>query len=358
MRVAIACGGTGGHIYPGLATGRVLRSRGHEVTLWLAGKTIESAVAKQWDGPVVQIKATGFSSVPSPGWLKALVMQCGALKLSRKQLKQSCPDVLLAMGSYASVAPVLSARMCGIPVVLHEANAIPGRAIGMLARCANRIGVTFQGATRHLPPGKVTWTGLPIAHDLDLQLEEHAICPDRFTLLVMGGSQGAARLNEIVPEAVTRLHGEGHAVRVIHVAGDRDESEVTNTYEQAGVSHMVYAFYTEIGRLYNAADLAICRSGAATCMELALSGLPAILVPLPTSNREHQYLNALEIELHGGAIVMPQDQLTPDTLFDTIVSYMGRPEKLQLMRDAMKGAGLANGAAKLADLVEACHADI
>jgi UDP-N-acetylglucosamine--N-acetylmuramyl-(pentapeptide) pyrophosphoryl-undecaprenol N-acetylglucosamine transferase len=358
MNVAIACGGTGGHIYPGLATGRELVSRGHEVTLWLSGKAIESEVIVQWSGPVVQIEAAGFTVAPSWSWLRALLKQCNALRESRKKFNQDHPDILLAMGSYASVAPALIARMHGIPVVLHEANAIPGRAISMLARGANRIGVTFQRAARHLPQDKVTWTGLPISHDLSLQLEDNALSADHFTLLVMGGSQGAARLNEIVPEAVIRLHRQKRAVQAIHITGKRDEFDVRNLYTEAGVPHSVHAFYAEMGRLYNASDLAICRSGAATCMELALSELPAVLVPLPASSRDHQYLNALEIELHGGAIVMPQDQLTPDGLFDTIVGYMERPAELRLMRDAMKRAGLPNGAAKLADLMEECYADI
>ena len=358
MRVAIACGGTGGHIYPGLATGRELVARGHEVTLWLAGKPVESDVAAQWEGSVVQIQASGFSPRPSWGWLSAFLKQLNALRDSRRKLKEGHPDVLLAMGSYASVAPVVMARMKGIPVVLHEANAIPGRAISMLARCARRIGVTFQGACRHLPTEKVIWTGLPIAHDLSLRLEDDTLSSGCFTLLVMGGSQGASHLNEVVPEAVMRVHADERSIKVIHITGKRDEADVRNRYRKAGVPHSVHAFYAEMGRLYNASDLAICRSGAATCMELALSELPAVLIPLPASSREHQYENALEIQLHGGAIVVPQHQLTPDILFDTIIRCMDRPDQFGLMRDAMKRAGLPNGAAKLADLVEECRADI
>ena len=352
MNIGIACGGTGGHVYPGLATGRVLQTRGHRVTLWFSPNNIGQLFIGQWDGPVVYVGAKGLSSRPNLEWIGGLKKQYSAYKVSLRLLKETSPDVLLAMGSYTSVAPALASWKLGVPIVLHEGNVIPGRAISFLSYFAKSIGVAFEGASRYFPLKKINWTGFPMVHDFSLQFKDEYFPPEQFTLLVMGGSQGSSCLNEIVPEAVIRLYRSGYNLQVLHITGAQGESAVREKYEREGIKHMVFSFYREMGRLYNKANLAICRSGAATCMELSASGVPAVVIPLPSSIRDHQKRNALELQMQGGALMLPQEELTSENLSQLILNYMDFPEKLQFMGNAIKGVGCVDGAAKLADLVE------
>ena len=203
MNIAIACGGTGGHIFPGVATAEVLKKRGHSVTLWLAGRDVESGSTAGWDGSVIFVRSAGF---PSGFSFRALAVACRlavAFFQCRSRMKSNRPDVLLAMGSYASVGPVLAARTLGVPVVLHEANAIPGRAIVFLSRFAEAVALAFKEATPYLKHQRVVVTGFPVRSDLAAgRFDDSVLKPGVFTVLVMGGSQGARRLNEIAPQAL------------------------------------------------------------------------------------------------------------------------------------------------------------
>ena len=152
MNIAVACGGTGGHIFPGLATARVLQARGHAVTLWLAGRDVEACSVADWPGATVHIRASGFPSGLSLRSVASVWRMAAAVATAWRRLRETQPDVLLCMGSYASVGPCLAARMLGIPVVLHEANAVPGRAISLLVRFASRVAVGFDEARPWFPP--------------------------------------------------------------------------------------------------------------------------------------------------------------------------------------------------------------
>jgi len=352
MDIALACGGTGGHLYPGLATARVLRERGHTVTLWLAGRHVESTMEDRWVGRTVSVPASGFSKKAGLHWVSTATTLAQAVWVSRRLMRAHRPDILCGMGSYASIGPGLAAQTLGIPIVLHEANAIAGRAVSLLARFAVRVGVAFEAAAATLPEGKAVLTGLPIAHDLAQRFDDESRYADRLTILVMGGSQGAHRLNTIIPVAMRRLQADGLPVQVIHIAGAHDAGTVRAQYAAGGVDHEVFEFFPEMAKLYHVADLAICRSGAASCWELALCGLPAMLIPLPEARRNHQYLNAREMESRGCATVLEQNQLTVDAVTNYIYFCLEHPEKLERMREAARGFAIEDGASRLADLVE------
>ncbi len=349
MRICVACGGTGGHIFPGLATARELQARGHTVSLWLAGRDVEAASIDGWEGDVVSIRAAGF---PSGFSLRSVGVTIGLLRaifVARYRMARARPDVVLAMGSYASVGPVTAARSLGIPVVLHEANAVPGRAIALLSRMATAVGVTFEAAAEHLSGCKVSVTGMPLRGALKQVTHVHA---ESFRLLVMGGSQGAHVLNETFPNVAGALVGEGLSLRVTHLAGPREADVVAKHYEELGVDAEVHAFVGDMASVYAETDFAVARAGAATCAELAVCGVPALLVPLPTATRDHQMLNALAMASCGGVAMQPQQALTVQWCHDYLRNIIQDSGKVGAMRDRLLGAMPGDGAARLADLVE------
>ena len=355
MKTAIACGGTGGHIFPGLATAEVLRRRGHEIELWLAGKDVETPAVQGWAGPIVTVPSEGLPSGFSPRAFRSVWKMLRAAQLCRQGMRERRPDVLLAMGSYASAGPVYGALRWRIPIILHEANVLPGRAIRLFSRWATAVAVSFEESGYYLRRGDLVCTGMPLRGDLE-QAARIPVAPDPsrdlFMVLIMGGSRGAHRLNEMASEAVLRAHAAGHRIGVIHLAGYADENAMRQAYAQAGVPHEVFPFTNDMASLYRRADIAVCRAGAATCAELAIFALPALLVPYPFAAYDHQTANARALEKKGAADVVPEEDLTIEWLADYLVSIMRNPGRLARQRAAARLRATGNGAEALADLVE------
>ncbi len=349
MKIAVACGGTGGHIFPGLATAQELQSRGHDVTLWLAGRDVESDSISGWNGRTVMLQSAGFPTEISLRSIGIALVLLKAVMVAYYRMKSARPDVVLAMGSYASVAPVLAARSLHIPVVLHEANAVPGRAVALLSRVADAVGITFKEASVYLKSEKVSVVGLPLRGDLSQV--QHVPC-DQFRLLVMGGSQGAHAINECMPEAAKLIIKTGRSLQITHLAGQRDAAAVAEHYARIGVEANVHAFVTDMATVYANTDFAVARAGAATCAELAVCSIPALLVPLPTAVRDHQLLNAEAMSVGGGMRVLRQEFLTPEWCRDFLTSLMDDPGTLSAMSNHLRGIMPDDGAARLADLVE------
>ncbi len=350
LHIAIACGGTGGHIFPGLATARVLRDRGHHVTLWLAGKGGENTAVQGWEGRIVTIPSEGFQfgafrSVLTAIRIAGAVLRCWFIMLRHQ------PDVVLAMGSYASIGPCLAARLHGIPYILHEANAVPGRAVRLLAPKARAIAICFEETRYHLKGMNAVSAGMPLRSEI--HRPENRIPKSGFNLLVMGGSLGAHAINEMVSEAVCALRNP--AVSVTHLTGPADEKTVAERYRSAGVNAEVHAFTHNMTELYEKASLAICRSGASTCAELGVFALPALLVPYPHAASDHQTANARALEKFGAADVIQQDAMTVEWLKDYLAAQISDSSRLEKMsaRSAARTVPL-NAAAILAGVVEEC----
>lgn len=352
MRVAVACGGTGGHVFPGLATARVLRERGHDVTLWLSGRSVEQISVSDWEGPVERVQAEGFQKGGGRAFA-AVRMLALAVMTCRRRMRTSRPQVILGMGSYASVGPVVAARLLGVPAVVHEANVVPGRAVGFLSRLGASVGLTFAATRKYLPRPRVEVTGLPVRRALGGEFEAGVLDAGAFTVLIMGGSQGARRINESGSAAVCALRGRGVPVQVVHLCGrDQGADALRSAYAAAGVPALVFEFLREMGKAYAAADLAVCRSGASSCMELASFGVPAVLIPLPTAVRDHQVANAREMESVGAAMCLPEAHLTVDGLADLVEELRRDAPRRRAMSEAMRRMAQPDAAERLADLVE------
>jgi len=354
LKIAIACGGTGGHIFPGLATARELLERGHEVTLWLAGKDIESDAVEEWHGRIITIPSEGFQSGVSFRSILTAFRLYKAFRLALSRMSKDCPDVLLAMGSYASFGPVKAASKLKIPYILHEANLLPGRAVSLLARKAHTVAVSFDKSRFYLKHGNIKTTGMPLRKALQqasaLSRRERG-ADDPLRILVMGGSRGARVLNEFVPKAISDAVEKGVAIEVEHIAGLQNSEEVEAIYA-AGIKANVHHFVQHMEKIYPTVDLAICRAGAATCAELACFALPALLIPYPTAVRDHQMGNARVLQDFHAADVVAEGDLTGSWLRDYLVSVSQKPERLENMAAAMKKRAQPDASSRLADLLE------
>jgi len=354
-RIAVACGGTGGHIFPGLATAKRLCERGHDVTLWLAGKDIEQTALDDWTGAVVTVPTQGFSRHGGFHHLQTAWKLAAGARKCRKLMADHPADVLLAMGSYASVGPVRAALSHHVPVVLHEANVIPGRAIALASRWADRVAASFEETCYYLRRKGVEVTGMPLRAELEQAFREE-IAPrpaeTPFTVLVMGGSRGAHRLNELCADAFEEWYRLEKGFRVIHLTGRDDEADLRARYERVGIDAEVHAFHHEMAAVYRQADLVVCRSGASTCAELTAFRLPALLVPYPYAVRDHQTANARALEKWGAARVIAEADLQPDWLVRFLIEHFHEPALGERMRRAALRSRLHEGTDRLVALVE------
>ena len=345
----VACGGTGGHSFPGLAVASELARRGNQVAVWMSGRDVEASVTKGWTGPVF---ATGARQL-SAGNVFANI---GSVWRCIREMRRVRPDAILAMGSYSSLPPVLAAARRKVPVVLHEANTIPGRAIDFLSHFADAVAVSFDSTAGYFKNAETVLTGLPVRTDISGCEPFPEVPQDAFCVLVTGGSQGAHRVNEIASAALALLKRDlesaGRKLYVIHQTGVKDEAAVAEAYAAAGVQARVKAFEYEMGRAFATADVAVARAGASTCFELAVTGTPAFLVPLPSSLRNHQHYNAVAFAAKQAAAEGVQESLTPRALANWLFHKAMHPESLLEMSRNMKALGRADAASRVADLVE------
>jgi len=353
MKVTVACGGTGGHAFPGLAVAQALQKRGHEVSIWCAGRAAEEGVLRAWEGARFSTGAKQLSVRNGLAILRAF-LRC------RREIRRARPDVLLAMGSYSSLPPVLAAYFSGVPVVLHEANTVPGRAVEFLSRFARCVATSFESTARYLPNKKVVRTGLPVRADIAQGKRFGFIPPNAFVVFVTGGSQGAHRVNELASAALVKmaraLAKRGNPAQrplyVIHQTGRLDEGAVIADYARAALPARVHAFESDMPDAFASADFVVARAGASTCFELAACGKPALLIPLPSALRNHQHGNAQAFVLAGAADEGVQAELTADGLTHYLLAKYDRPDVLRKMGEKMSALAEPHAALRVAALVE------
>lgn len=353
LKIAICCGGTGGHIFPGLATAQRLRKRGHAVTLWLAGKRTEHSALKGWQGETIVIPSEGFQFGFSPRSLLTFFRIAKATLHSIKIMFRERPDIVLAFGSYASAGPLAAAICLRIPYIVHEANLMPGRTVSLFSRRAAAVAISFEETRYYLHLKSIVTTGMPVRTALMEGVNSSAKrSGDELTILVMGGSAGSKALNENVPSAICALKEEGYPIRVIHLSGARDEEKVRQLYIASQVPSRVESFSSDMASLYREANLAICRAGASTCSELSLFQIPALLVPYPYATRNHQKFNASALEKRAAADLVDQVDLTPEWLQEYLIDIFKHPERLLKMRARMESHAPNDAAGRLSDLLE------
>lgn len=352
--VLLAAGGTGGHLFPAAALADVLSARGHAVHL----VTDPRGAAFKDSFPARNVFTVSSDTVRgrSPVSLSRTAFRLsGGFLASRKILRETSPDVTVGFGGYPTLPPLLASRVRGIPIVLHEQNAVMGRANRALARLAHSVAFGFPpkpGTTRHAPD-RIHVTGNPVRPAV---IEASATPYDDeepHRLLVFGGSQGARVFSDVVPAAVAELQGDLRArLNVTQQARPEDEERVRGAYAKIGVQAEVAPFFADMPARIAGASLVIGRAGASTVSELATIGRPSLLVPLPHALDNDQGENARLLEASGGARVVDQAHFTASNLARDLQDMLSDPDGRTAMAQAAAKAGAHHAAERLADLVE------
>jgi len=365
--VLVASSGTGGHLFPALALATELVRRNSSTRpvfvgagrMRTAGPASSDAIAQagfEWHTvPGRGLQRRGVVGLVPFAWDLAR----GYLA-ARRLVRRLRPHVAIGFGNFGSVAPLVAAHRRGVPVIIHEANALTGKANRLLARYARVVAVQFECAAdglRRAPGAGVEVVGMPV-RDALLNLPARAeargaygLDEGAFTLLVMGGSQGARRLNEVVCTTLPRLEAIEPRVQIVHLCGRLDEDTVRAAYASSGVRHVVRAFEPQMERAYAAADCALCRAGAATLAELAVTATPALLVPYPFATEAHQARNADVLARNDAAHVVAQTDFGPDVVVDFIRQMLDGPSRTA-MADNVISFARPDATQRLADLVE------
>jgi UDP-N-acetylglucosamine--N-acetylmuramyl-(pentapeptide) pyrophosphoryl-undecaprenol N-acetylglucosamine transferase len=338
--VAIACGGTGGHLFPGIAVAEELKKRGCKIALLISPKDVDQQAVKSAQGfeifklPAVGLQNRNYFSFGLSFWKSF----CAA----RKIFKQQKPDAVLAMGGFTSAPPILAARKFGAKTFLHESNTIPGRANRFLSRFVDTAFVGFPEAAVRLKARKVSVTGTPVrpqffsgagvspaSRGQDARATI-GLDPNLPTILVMGGSQGASGLNEMILSALPLLADRNW--QFLHLTGTNDFEKVKQAYVARGIKAVVKPFLAEMDLALAAATVSVSRSGASSLAEIAAMRLPSLLVPYPTAADNHQFVNALAFEKTSAAKLLEQKDSTPEKvaalLFELIEDSAAR-DKIQ-----------------------------
>ena len=353
----VMAGGTGGHIYPGLAVATALRQRGWQL-VWMGSRSgMEAQIVPRHDIAMAWVQ---FSGLRGRGLLATATLPLRLLRAlwqSLQALRRYRPDVVLGMGGYMAVPGGLMAALSGRKLLIHEQNSVPGLANRLLARLAHRVMTAFpQELPGGLPgalPGAL-WTGNPVRAEISAIAPPAQRFADRrgpLRLLVVGGSLGAAALNSVVPQALALLPVDRRPL-VVHQAGAKNIEALQAAYAAAAVSAELRPYIEDMAAEYAAADVVICRAGAMTVAELSAAGVASVLVPFPHAVDDHQTANARYLSTRQAGVLLPQAELTPQRLADLMSSFT-RPSLLA-MAEAARALGRPDATQAVADICQAC----
>lgn len=354
MRVLIAGGGTGGHLYPGIAIAKefLRREPAGEVLFVGTRNGLEATVVPREGFNLETITASGVVGKSAPARLAGAARLPVGIAQAWKIVGRFRPDLAVGVGGYVAGPAIWVAAKRGVPVLLQEQNFYPGVTNRWLARLARVICVAFAESSQFFPADKVVVTGNPLRREL-----VDAIAQDRlvrreppWTLLVFGGSQGSARLNRAMGEALGALMDYQDRLRIVHQAGHRHHQEVKMTYEAWPGGAEVEPFFYDMAARYREADLVVCRAGAMTVAEVLAALLPAILVPFPHAAHRHQEINARAVEAHGAAEVLLDEECDGPRLASSVRRLLEEPERRESMVAACRRLRVTDAAERIVDL--------
>ena len=334
MKILIAGGGTGGHLFPALALAEAVKAKGGEVLLVGSGRKIEELALAQRDFKTICLSGEGLVGRPLTAKFRALKRLLTSLREARRIIKSFLPRVVFGVGGYASFPVVLAAKMSGLPTAIHEQNSIPGLANRVLGRLATRVFISFKSAARYFSPEKTIFSGNPVRPELfRLPPRQH----EGLGLLVTGGSQGARFINRLVVEMVPRLFEALPDLFLIHQTGFNDQELVAASYRSHGFRARVYPFIKDMAWAYAQADLVLCRAGATTIAELSALGKPAIFIPFPYATHGHQEENARLVVERGGGLMYREGEVNAESLASALVALLKDRERRLEMGQRIKG---------------------
>lgn len=355
-RIVIACGGTGGHLYPGIAVAETLRARGHETMVLISEKNIDSLAATGHSHlTFAKVPAVPLPRPWSPKMIKFISSNLQAWRQCQKLFKSFQAEVVLGMGGFTCTVPLMVGRRRGCRTFIHESNAIPGKANRLNARFSNLVLLGFAECETHFPNRRCEVVGTPLRPALAKAVDQREaryrfhLQPDLPVVLVMGGSQGARGVNRNVAAALPFLKDKG--VQILHITGPGEFDDLSKSYVDCGVPHHVAPFCHEMEQAYAAADLMVARSGASTLSEIAWFGLPSILIPYPHAAEDHQTRNAEIFSKAGAGKLVTEPTLSGEAMARIILDTLGDRVALGQMGECASGLAVRNAAERIAELL-------
>ncbi|GAB6100372.1 undecaprenyldiphospho-muramoylpentapeptide beta-N-acetylglucosaminyltransferase [Halanaerocella petrolearia] len=363
MKVLFTGGGTGGHIYPSLASARKLEEEVEDLELLFVGTEagLEADIIPKEGYQLETIHVEGLPRKISPRLVKSILKTGVGLVEARMIISKFNPDIVVGTGGYVCGPTVLAAALSGIPTLIHEQNAYPGITNRLLAKVVDKIALSNLAAKKHFStPDKTVLTGNPIRPEIltkgrNEAYQELGLVPDKDILLVFGGSRGAKSINQAMVDIYPQL--QAGDLQVLHITGKRDFDKVSKQAKEQGIKNLESGNLIIKPYLYNmeaalaVADLIVSRAGATGLAEITACGIPAILIPYPHAAENHQEHNARSIEENGAAEVILDQELTGENLSNSITGLLSDEEKLAQMAQASKELGQPEAADKLVELI-------
>ncbi|MGB3509370.1 MAG: undecaprenyldiphospho-muramoylpentapeptide beta-N-acetylglucosaminyltransferase [Microcoleaceae cyanobacterium] len=349
VRLLIAASGTGGHLFPAIATAQQL-SDYHIEWLGVPNRLETKLVPSEY--PLHTISVEGFQQRLGLGSLKILSGLIGSILQVRRILKQGNFQGLFTTGGYIAAPAIIAARSLGLPVIIHESNVLPGKVTRWFSRLCNVVAVGFEEGAKYLPTGKTVYVGTPVREQfLSPQLLDLPIPENVPIIAVVGGSQGAVSVNQLVRECIPVWVEAG--AWIIHQTGENDPDAFSVEHPQ----YFPMAFYDNMAGLFQRANLVISRAGAGTLTELAVTHTPSILIPYPYAAENHQAYNAEVFSNQNAALVFPQNELTVEQFKTAVLELLNSPADLEKMTQGAKNLAVDDSADRLASLVHKILSD-
>jgi len=356
LRIVIAGGGTGGHLFPGIAVAQEFETRNaaNRIIFVSTGNPLEKSVLSKTGYTLQTITAAGIKGRGLWNQLKSVAKIPKGILEANRILKNFSPDLTVGLGSYSAGPVVFAAWLRRIPIVVHEQNILPGITNRILSRFANRIYISFENTKSNMDSRKVQWTGNPVRRELLEYSDRHAEGESDdsgkglFTILIIGGSQGAHRINTAVIEALGLLEDKEH-LHFVHQTGDADQQPVKEAYHRNNIRCTVQSFFDNMAELYSWADLLICRAGATTVAEITALGKAVIFIPFPYAADNHQVLNAGTLAEDGAAEMIIEKDLSGQILSKKIAYYAAHREALNDMAAKARRFGNPDAAKNIVD---------
>ena len=353
MKVIIAGGGTGGHLFPGIAIAEEFLRRDQASGILFVGtnRGLEKRVLGKMGFNLHTLDVEGIKGREISKVVGAILKIPRSLVESYKLIRQFCPDIVIGVGGYASGSAVITARLMGIKTAVAEQNALPGITNRMLGRIVDRIFLTFPETKKWFPEEKILLSGNPVRAAFLTGIQESRKNAGKFTILIFGGSQGAHGINLAVLDSLPYLGKIKDKLKVIHQTGSADLDSILLHYKSLGMDAEVLPFIMDMAQAFRSADLLVCRAGATSVAEITASGKAAILIPLPHAANDHQTKNAEALVRAGAAVMISEKDISGNMLAKTIEKFYHHPELLREME--AKSASLGNVRAA-ADIVDTC----
>lgn len=350
MRLIIAGGGTGGHLFPGIALATAMRDRMPSTRVLFIGtsRLLEQQALAGLGFELAALDCGGVKGLNLGARLRSLLMLPGAVVKALRLLRRFKPDLVFGVGGYVTGPVLLAARLLQIPIGIHEQNSVPGLANRLAGKLADRICISLP-CIPPFPSGKTVQTGNPVRREILAAAGQAKQVGGKPTVLVLGGSQGAHRVNTVMMEAVEKLTVQRVALRLIHQTGTADREQVGQCYQRLGVEAEVEPFIKDMAGAYSQADLVVSRAGATTLAELAVMGLPALLIPYPFAADDHQVTNGEYYAKGGGCLLLPEAGLSGENLARIISERLQNPEELHTMAASMKTMAMADATERIVD---------